>query len=149
MLQKHYGSKTNKWDPGKARLGDVLEKMLDPNMAIHLAAAWMAHLKQNVWFYKKDANGKKYKHYLDDKEAAIAYCGCSGVTVHNPGSGNTKIDISDFQTWAESGFQDGSLDVTNPAPGIKRRRELEELWAPGGAVEQYWHCISIGWDNCH
>jgi hypothetical protein len=104
----------------------------------------MKHLKQNVWFMKDG-----FKRYLDGKEAAIAYCGCSGVTVDAPGTGNTQLSFGRFQAWATSGFRDSALKVTNPAPGIKRRRDLEGYWAPGGAAEQYWQCNSIGWDNCY
>ncbi|WP_344976381.1 LamG-like jellyroll fold domain-containing protein [Streptosporangium fragile] len=142
MLEKYYGKA--KWGPGRARLGDVAEEMLDPHRAIHLAAAWMEHLKQNVWYMKDGA-----KHYLDDKEAAIAYCGCSGVTVVAPGTGNTSINFARFRVWAENGWRDEELKVGNPDPGIKRRRDLERLWAPGGAVDEYWQCNRIGWLNCY
>ncbi|WP_326825434.1 RHS repeat-associated core domain-containing protein [Streptosporangium sp. NBC_01756] len=139
MLEKFYGKK---W--ANPTLRSVMNEMINPNKAIHLTAAWMEHLKQNVWYMKDGA-----KHYLDDKEAAIAYCGCSGVTVDAPGTGNTELSFKRFQQWAESGFQDKELTVKDSAPGIARRKDLEELWAPGGAAEQYWKCNSIGWHNCY
>ncbi|MET9066097.1 RHS repeat domain-containing protein [Streptosporangium sandarakinum] len=138
MLEKFYGKR---W--ARPTLRDVMREMMKPDRAIHLAAAWMEHLKQNVWYMKGGV-----KHYLDDKEAAIAYCGCSGVWVDAPGTGNTSINSTRFRQWAESGWKDSELRVTNPGPGIARRRDLERIWAPGGAAEQYWECNRIGWDNC-
>ncbi|WP_329087694.1 MULTISPECIES: RHS repeat-associated core domain-containing protein [unclassified Streptosporangium] len=139
MLEKYYGKK---W--ANATVRSVMLEMLKPSRAIHLAAAWMKHLKENVWYMKDGA-----KHYLDDKEAAIAYCGCAGVWVDNPASGNTELNTRRFVAWAESNFQDNTLIVKRPEDGINRRNELMGLWAKDGAADQYWHCNSIGWDRCY
>ncbi|WP_344884435.1 RHS repeat-associated core domain-containing protein [Nonomuraea antimicrobica] len=139
LMMKHYGKK--EWE--SRPLGDYLKEALDPNRAIHLAAAWMRHLKENVWYMKGGS-----RHYLNDAEAAIAYCGCSGVTVDNPASGNTKLTTKNFRAWAESGFNDNALAGASAATGVERRKKLQEWWKPGGAVDEYWACNRIGWQNC-
>ncbi|MEU7900279.1 RHS repeat-associated core domain-containing protein [Nonomuraea sp. NPDC049152] len=142
MMMKHYGKEEWKRRP----IADYVKQGLDPNRSIHLAAAWMAHLKENVWYMKDGA-----KHYLDDKEAAIAYCGCSGVTVDNPASGNTQLNFDRFRTWAENGFRDEFLTVRDPksrATGIQRRHQILEWLQDGNAVDEYWECIRIGSARC-
>ncbi|MEU7897671.1 RHS repeat-associated core domain-containing protein [Nonomuraea sp. NPDC049152] len=137
MMMKHYGSK--EW--GRRPIGDYVKEGLNPHRSIHLAAAWMAHLKENVSYQKDGAT-----HWLTDREAAIAYCGCSGVWVDNPASGNTRLNATRFIEWAESGFKDKALRVSNPDTGIERRKALEKWWAPGGAVDEY--CNRVGWKDC-
>ncbi|WP_386190485.1 RHS repeat-associated core domain-containing protein [Streptosporangium jomthongense] len=140
MLEKFYGKA--KW--GAPKLKSVLREMLNPDRAIHLAAAWMEHLKENISW--KGANGT---HHLTDEEAAIAYCGCSGVTVDRPGLGNTKLNSKRFVDWAKTGFADWGLLTSSRSAAIKRREELMRLWAPGGASDEYSLCASMGWKNCY
>ncbi|MEV0347597.1 LamG-like jellyroll fold domain-containing protein [Nonomuraea sp. NPDC050680] len=139
MMMKWYGKE--KWN--SRPIGDFVKQALDPNRAIHLAAAWMEHLKENVWYMKDGA-----KHYLDNNEAAIAYCGCSGVWVDNPISGNTELNSERFRAWAENGFTDKALGGSTAATGIKRRYQMLEWLKPGNAVDEYWECNRVGWDKC-
>ncbi|MFD0883228.1 LamG-like jellyroll fold domain-containing protein [Streptosporangium algeriense] len=140
MLEKHYGKA--KW--GAPKLKSVLREMLNPDRAIHLAAAWMGHLKEKIsWKVSKGI------HHLTDEEAAIAYCGCSGVTVEGPGLGNTQLNSKRFVEWAKSGFADWNLRTGNRSAAIRRREELMRLWAPGGASDEYSRCASMGWKNCY
>ena len=79
MLVKNSGDKfANK---NKYNAGAIALMLLDPRVAIELAAAYMAHLKEKISYDKLNANGTITKHYLNDWEASLAYCGCSGVTV--------------------------------------------------------------------
>ena len=120
MIQE-YGKK---WDGRK--IGDYAEYAMHPNNAIHLTAAWMKYLKKNVW-YMKDGQ----KHYIDDVEAAVAYCGCSGVTVVDPMSGTMEVNSNKFRIWAESGWKDSALTTKSSATGVKRRNQLLEWLRPG------------------
>ncbi|MGI5274205.1 LamG-like jellyroll fold domain-containing protein [Nonomuraea sp. CA-218870] len=136
MMMKHYGKK--EWE-GKT-IGEYAEQAFNPNRAIHLAAAWLAHLKENVWYMKGGV-----KHYLDDREAAIAYCGCSGVTVDNPISGNTKLTTTKFRAWAESGWQDKALQGNSRLTGIARRNQILTWLSPGHAADEF--CNRVGWEK--
>ncbi|MEU8141397.1 hypothetical protein [Nonomuraea sp. NPDC048901] len=128
MLIKYY-YKERDW--GKATLGQVTDQLLHAPRAIQLAAAWMEYLKQNVWYENKDGS----RHNLTDREAAEAYCGCSGVTVDNPLGGYPLLSFKKYKDWKETGY----LDRKDSTSVVNRQRDLEHLWS-NGSVEEFWRC---------
>ncbi|MGW0192039.1 RHS repeat-associated core domain-containing protein [Nonomuraea sp. NPDC003201] len=130
MLRKHF---PKQWE-GKISIDRVKEQLLDPKQAIWLAAAWLRHLKETISYVPR---GETRKRNLNDEEAAIAYCGCSGVTVNSRKKlFEPKQNADVFIAWMQS----NKLDRTNPDDGINRRRDLEELMAAGNAGDEYFRC---------
>lgn len=143
MLIKELGPKyanTNKYSAYAIGLA-----MQDHRTAIYLAAAWLAHLKEHVWYWKDEGAGTMVKHKLDDWEAALAYCGCSGVTI-DPNTwkwsdpSTWKLEIEQFQNWMHSG-KDSALGTTNADTAIKRRNYLWLILGPDSAVAEYRTCV--------
>ncbi|MFC4005817.1 RHS repeat-associated core domain-containing protein [Nonomuraea purpurea] len=132
LLAKHKGSEyldKKKWPAER-----INAYMTHAPSAIHMAAAWMRHLKENV---------KGLGRPLTDMEAAIGYCGCSGV-VMDPNSG--IITAGRFVEWVKSGYNPNSLEVSkknekNRGIAVKRRASIlqymnyaDGLWKCGKAA---------------
>ncbi|MFF0246227.1 LamG-like jellyroll fold domain-containing protein [Streptosporangium sandarakinum] len=144
MLMKHAktAKERERWKNASAfTIAAVLND--DRPRAIHLAAAWMAHLKEKV--YWKTSSGT---HHISDFEAALAYCGCSGVTIDPDKPYSTKLFFTRFQDWMSGKeLTSGGKDVA-----IKRRKMLEG-YIYGGMAEEFWGCVSFamaygGYSKC-
>ncbi|TMR21827.1 RHS repeat-associated core domain-containing protein [Nonomuraea turkmeniaca] len=124
MIYKNYGKKY-----AKMTIGQVTTWMMDPAKAIDLAAAWMAHLKVNI----KVIEFGDYRE-LNDMEAAIAYCGCSGVVNWSSKTGAFWVPkAKEFAEWMNTGDTKG---IQRSA--IDRKRDLEEMLKAGNAVSEFW-----------
>ena len=134
MLIKHKGKH---WE--NATLGQVRKQMLHPPTAIHLAAAWMSHLKMNI---RIQVAPGEYK-FISDEQAAIAYCGCSGVVVMDK-KGNLlkEMNAERFTKWMETGKYSAS-SAKNKADAEQRRADLEWLWN-NKVGQQYFDCAHTG-----
>ncbi|TDD16053.1 hypothetical protein [Nonomuraea diastatica] len=121
MLMKYY---SHERDWKHATLKDVALQLLNPVRAIHLAAAWMKHLKENIVI--KDPNTGVTRN-INDREAAYAYCGCSGVVFRNKdGSVNYPVPKYDnYRFWVQGSYKHlGSADASS---AIQRRNDLEAM----------------------
>lgn len=130
MLAKHYGAKFN--DKNKYSTEWVAGKLNNPQIAIHLAAAWMRHLKENITI-----DGR----HLTDMEAAVAYCGCSGVVVYPDKKEGEQIRPEKFVAWVKSGYTSKGLQGVseeNHDTAIRRRTLLEQY--AGAPAHELWEC---------
>ncbi|MBB2911731.1 RHS repeat-associated protein [Streptosporangium becharense] len=128
MLIKNY---SHERDWGKASTGDIADILMDEKhrrRSIFLAAAWMEHLKENVWYVLPSG----HVHRINDREAAVAYCGCSGVWIKNG-----KFEMRQYQKWKETGV----LDNKNGETAKKRERFLENVLL-AGVPEEFWACAN-------
>ncbi|MEV0228095.1 RHS repeat-associated core domain-containing protein [Nonomuraea sp. NPDC050786] len=125
MLIKYY---SNERDWTKATLRDVARQLFNAVRAIHLTAAWLKHLKQNIVVTDSDTGVTRH---ISDKEAAYAYCGCSGVVFRNKdGSVNYPVPKYDrFRVWVQSGYR--YLNTTNAGNAIQRKKDLDAMLEPG------------------
>ncbi|GGP83796.1 RHS repeat-associated core domain-containing protein [Streptosporangium pseudovulgare] len=132
MLIKYYPKEG--WDK---KSSFAIARLLyeDVPRSIHLAAAWMAHLKKEIRIMGTDG----FERNINDMEAAIAYCGCSGVTVDlkNP----TKLIYDKFRIWMEGGPLGGSEKNKEVA---KRRREWIDGFVRLGVIDEFWQCAYAG-----
>ncbi|GAA3211481.1 hypothetical protein GCM10020216_016130 [Nonomuraea helvata] len=131
MLIKYYGKE---WE--KASLGKVIDQLMNPSRAIHLAAAYLRHLKKTI-VYKDPSTGRLT--HINDKQAALAYCGCSGVTVKDPTTASINdLQYSKFVRWLETGV----LDRDDAHIAYGRQATLKGYWSTRGVAEEYWKCIN-------
>ncbi|WP_203983111.1 LamG-like jellyroll fold domain-containing protein [Sphaerisporangium rufum] len=116
-----------RYHPDKANLSDdeIAKILIDqPGLAIDLAAAYLSYLK-----WKITINDHGAKRHINDWEATLAYCGCSGV-VWRKG----KLDFDRFQDWLED-------KRSIPADLVKRR---DALYGPLRSVaDEYWKCVRL------
>ncbi|MBB6344345.1 RHS repeat-associated protein [Nonomuraea muscovyensis] len=124
MLIKYY---SHERDWSKAKLRDVADQLHNPIRAIHLTAAWMKHLKENIKVTDADTGVNRP---ITDEEAAYAYCGCSGVVFRNKdGSVNYPVPKYDnFRIWVQSGYR--RLNSTSASNAIQRKKDLDAMWKP-------------------
>ncbi|MEU4228458.1 RHS repeat-associated core domain-containing protein [Nonomuraea sp. NPDC026600] len=130
MLVKYYGKK---WKD--ASLAEVVGQLLNPSRAIHLAAAYLAYLKKTITY--KTPGG--YDRRLDDFQAALAYCGCSGVTVSNPVTASIEdLQYGKFQIW----MQTGALPRDDRSVAYERLNKMK-FYINSGVAQEYWNCIEV------
>lgn len=101
---------------------DQLAKILidNPAKAIEFAATYMRYLKERI----------KYRgRSLTDWEAALGYCGCSGV---GENKSNRKFKYDRVVNWLDGGEA--------PNAGAAKRRSIMEGWVKDAANE-CWKCI--------
>ncbi|MFG6200814.1 RHS repeat-associated core domain-containing protein [Nonomuraea sp. JJY05] len=125
MLIKYY---SHERDWTKATLADVMKQLANPVRAIHITAAWMKHLKQNIVVTDADTG---ITRHISDKEAAYAYCGCSGVVFRNKdGSVNYPVPLYDkFRIWVQGDYR--YLGSSNASAAIQRKKDLDAMLEPG------------------
>ncbi|MEV7006650.1 LamG-like jellyroll fold domain-containing protein [Streptosporangium sp. NPDC051022] len=113
------GLEAQKWIRASSRyIADHLYK--NPSTSIQLAAAWLAELKREIWW--KTPSGP---HHLTDEEAAIAYCGCSGVYKDIRNRPSQKLISDRFEAWMKGGELQGS--EKNVKVAKERRAFLEGI----------------------
>ncbi|WP_343948126.1 RHS repeat-associated core domain-containing protein [Nonomuraea longicatena] len=136
MLIKHEG---RKW--ARTEMRYIIKEMLKPARAIDLAAAWLAHLKQNIRI-----NGRP----IDDFEAAYAYCGCSGVVTWDGRKFYYPVPrYEKFAAWlsyhkSNDPGKRNPLQGGNAAEADRRARELDAMTNIGGndgVVWEFWSCV--------
>ncbi|MGW4801636.1 hypothetical protein ACWEPC_55390, partial [Nonomuraea sp. NPDC004297] len=129
MLAKYNGKEY--LDKKKHTTEELAAWMRKPENAIRAAAAWMKHLKENI---------KIHGRPLNDMEAAIGYCGCSGVVVYANRPPGEQIHARKFERWAENGWDPDELERgwNDKHVAINRRNDLhqyardaEEMWRRG------------------
>ncbi|MCF6476848.1 hypothetical protein FAF44_52300 [Nonomuraea sp. MG754425] len=115
MLAKYNGKEY--LDKKKRTIEELAAWMRKPENAIRAAAAWMKHLKENI---------KIHGRPLNDMEAAIGYCGCSGVVVYANRPPGEQIHARKFERWAENGWDPDELERgwNDKHVAINRRNDL-------------------------
>ncbi|TYB62184.1 hypothetical protein FXF51_26035 [Nonomuraea sp. PA05] len=128
------------WTYKRERLStkEAVAKLLNPDSSIEAAALYMRYLHANITV-KTTADGGGYQERgITWAETAVAYCGCSGVTM----SASTRdFGWKNFVTWIET----GKLSSSNEAEAIRRYNAMHQGWADKAAGE-YWECAND--DKC-
>ncbi|MER5646140.1 RHS repeat-associated core domain-containing protein [Streptosporangium sp. NPDC002524] len=133
LVKNTTGIEQYNWGSASSRrIADYLYN--NPSGAIHLAAAWMKHLKENVKWKLPDGS----TYHINDEQAAIAYCGCSGVTINKEKP--TELLFEKFEIWMKTGVPQGS--ETNKAIAVKRRAFIEAVMKSGGTADEFWSCVT-------
>ncbi|WP_160330415.1 DNRLRE domain-containing protein [Sphaerimonospora mesophila] len=124
MLNRYYSGR------GDRMTNKEIATLLNHNagMAIELAAAYMRYLKESIVI---DTPGGS--RHINDWEAALAYCGCTGVTWSRS---KGRFVWGGFVKWIEGG--------SAPQAEAEKRRDYIFGWVRTAAYE-YWKCADA---NC-
>ncbi|MEU7855206.1 LamG-like jellyroll fold domain-containing protein [Nonomuraea sp. NPDC049141] len=116
----------------------IVALLIKPKYAIDIAAMYLMYLKDNIKVKTTSDEGGYQTRGISWAEAAVAYCGCAGVTM----SVSTGL-------WGSKRFSDwmggGTLVTDDPANKKEAINRFNAMMSNGWAMQaasQYWVCAS-------